>query len=100
MKPIHAVRCTFLSALMAVVGNDLEAAPFGTAFNYQGRLATGTTASNGSYDFQFSLWDSAGSGATLIGTTQAVSNVSVSNGYFTAAIDFGAAAFNGEARWL
>jgi hypothetical protein len=76
------------------------AAPFGTAFTYQGRLSTGANGSNGLYDYRFSLWDAAGSGATLIGTTQEVDSVTVSNGLFTVNLDFGPGAFNGASRWL
>jgi trimeric autotransporter adhesin len=97
---MRGIQIVVLIGLIGDFTRDLQAAPFGTAFNYQGRLSSGTNASNGVYDFQFSLWDSAGSGATLFGATQAVNGVSVSNGYFTATIDFGAGAFNGEARWL
>src|SRR4051794_11313992 len=77
------------------------AAPLGTAFMYQGRLASGTNFGNGLYDFKFSLWDAPGSGATLINATQTLSNVNVAtNGLFTVSLDFGTGAFNGEARWL
>ena len=36
------------------------AAPLGTAFTYQGRLANGTTPANGIYDFTFALVDDSG----------------------------------------
>ena len=54
---------------------------------------------NGFFDFDVSLWDAA-TGGTLIGATNTLSTVMVSNGLFTISPDFGAAAFNGNARWL
>jgi hypothetical protein len=77
----------------------LSASPLGTAFTYHGQLQQSGSPVNSLCDFQFSLWDASTTG-TLIGTTQAVNNVSVSNGLFTALLDFGAGAFNGDARWL
>jgi hypothetical protein len=60
-------------------------------------------------DFTFSLWDAAGSGSppaggNQIGGYQTINAVAVSNGLFTVTLngggEFGANAFNGEARWL
>jgi hypothetical protein len=77
----------------------LFASPLGTAFTYQGHVQQAGVPINGPCDFQFSLWDAA-SGGSLIGATQTVSSVSVSNGLFTVTLDFGAGAFNADARWL
>ncbi len=79
-------------------GVGIQAA-LGTAFTYQGQLKQGGNPVNGVCDFQFSLWDAA-SGGAQIGSTQTAANVSVSNGLFTVQLDFGAGAFNGDARWL
>jgi hypothetical protein len=77
------------------------AAPFGSAFTYQGRLdASGSPAADGRYDFRFTLH----SDATIIspvGTAVPVIAVPVTNGLFTVQLDFLAPAFtSGEARWL
>lgn len=81
----------------------LDAAPaaaLGTGFTYQGQLKKDGATVNGTCDFQFSLWDAASDG-TQIGTTQTRTNVAVSNGLFTIPdLDFGALAFQGDARWL
>jgi len=80
-------------------------AALGTAFTYQGQLKKAGNPVNGTCDFQFSLWDAAGSGSpptggNQIGSTQTKTGVSVSNGLFTVQLDFGADAFQGDARWL
>ncbi|MBC7263072.1 MAG: hypothetical protein H5T64_01800 [Chloroflexi bacterium] len=76
------------------------ATPVGTAFTYQGRLIKDGNPVNGTADIQFSLWDAA-AGGTQIGTTQTKTNVNVTNGVFTIPdLDFGATAFQGDARWL
>jgi trimeric autotransporter adhesin len=72
----------------------------GTAFTYQGQLMLNGTAVSGVCDFQFRLYNAL-SGGSQIGATQTKSSVAVGKGLFTVAnLDFGAGAFNGEARWL
>lgn len=73
--------------------------PVGTAFTYQGQLKDGDNPANGAYDFQFALYDAA-SGGTQIGLTVSVNDLTVTNGLFTTQLDFGASAFNGNARYL
>ncbi len=70
-----------------------------SSFTYQGKLNDGGIGANGNYDFQFALFDSQTSG-TQVGTTQTVSNVTVSGGVFSASLDFGASAFPGASRFL
>lgn len=66
-----------------------------TAFTYQGRLDSLGDAAGGVYDMRFSLYDGVSS-PTQIGPTQCVDNIVVTDGIFTATIDFGAQ-FNGAA---
>jgi hypothetical protein len=54
---------------------------------------------DGLYDFEFKLFDSAVDGAQ-VGVTVPVDDLEVAEGLFTAPLDFGVGAFNGEARWL
>ncbi len=71
-----------------------------TAFTYQGHLKKEGKPINGTCDLQFSLWNAA-TGGTQVGTLQTKTNVTVSNGNFTIPdLDFGAGAFQGDARWL
>jgi hypothetical protein len=93
-------------------GASLSAEPFGTAFTYQGWLTQSGVPLNGNADFQFSLWDAAGSGSPPTGGNQIgvmlafdgagghPPPVTISNGRFTVQLDFGAPAFASDARWL
>ena len=89
---------TLCSLVLALASAQLNAAPLGTAFTYQGRLTDGGTA-NGSYDLTFKLFDAL-NGPSQVGTTVTNSATSLSNGLFTVALDFGEGMFTGSARWL
>lgn len=70
----------------------------GTAFTYQGELRQNSAAVSGNVDLIFQLYDApiGGNqvGATLNFTAGNGNPVTVSNGLFTVALDFGALAFN------
>ncbi len=83
-----------LSALL------LLAVPAGaqtTAFTYQGQLSATNAPANGLYDFQFQLVDAYTNAVTAPLTN---APVAVTNGFFTTVLNFGAAVFDGSARWL
>lgn len=80
-------------------GNRALTSAFGTSFTYQGQLKNGGVAVNNTCDFQFGLWDANISG-NLVGVTTTVTSIPVTNGLFTAPIDFGNTAFTGGDRWL
>jgi len=69
-----------------------------TRFTYQGRLALNGVPANGVFDFRFTLTDAPSGGNTL--GTYSSTFTSVSNGLFTALVDFGGDAFDGNARWM
>ncbi|HEX5217970.1 MAG TPA: hypothetical protein VFZ59_00245 [Verrucomicrobiae bacterium] len=71
----------------------------GNAVTYQGRLNTGVNPATGIYDFEFSLFADATGGSILDGPLTNLA-VSVSNGLFTAEVNFGKSAFPGDQRWL
>jgi hypothetical protein len=73
--------------------------PAGSGFTYQGKLKEGANPANGQYDFQFALYDAA-TGGSQVGPLLTLANQTVTDGLFTVTLDFGAAAFNGESRWL
>ena len=82
---------------LALPGAAFAASPMGTAFTYQGQLTSGSNPANGSYDFDFTLYDSPTNGAQVGGVWAMA--VPVVNSYFQVTLDFGNA-FNGDARWL
>jgi hypothetical protein len=88
-----------LVVLLGIGQTRVSAVTMGTAFTYQGRFTSGGSPANGSFDFQFSLFDAATAG-TQVGSTITKTSVSVADGYFTTALDFGSGAFTGNARWL
>jgi hypothetical protein len=78
----------------------------GNAFTYQGYLTDGGSPANGLYDFFFSLYADA-AGTQWVTDADAVANVSVVDGLFTAVVDVTDAMWgdvyfylNGDARWL
>jgi hypothetical protein len=93
-----SVLCLAVAGGLALSGSA-KAAPLGTAFSYQGRLTDGATLANGIYDLRFALCDSASGGAT-VGTAITNAAMTISNGIFTAILDFGTNAFDGSARWI
>jgi len=74
-------------------------APVGAAFTYQGQLTSGGTPVNGRCDFQFRLFDGP-DGSGQVGPTLERTGVEVTGGFFVVQLDFGASAFDGNARYL
>ena len=72
-------------------------ANMGTGFTYQGRLLSGGSPANGSFNMTFGLFDVASGGTAL--ATVGPNSVSVANGLFNVVLDFGQN-FDGQARWL
>jgi hypothetical protein len=94
--------CLLLAAAGSAAAQENPLAPsvaLGSGFTYQGRLVDNNTPASGNFDFLFLLYD-ASLGGAQVGGTVTVNDLAVSDGYFTAAPDFGAAVFNGQARWL
>lgn len=69
-----------------------------SAFSYQGKLVDNSSPANGSYDFQFKLFDAL-TGGTQQGSTFTVNGVTVTGGIFTVNLDFGGN-FPGTDRFL
>jgi hypothetical protein len=87
---------TFLCALNSQLST---ARAQGTAFIYQGQLGDGGSPANGTYDVQFTLYATITTGSAIAGPVTN-SATAVSNGLFTATIDFGPGAFTGSSDWL
>jgi hypothetical protein len=88
-----------LLALLISPSNFVTAAPLVAPFTYQGRLQITNSPANGSYDFQFAIFDAANGGLQL-GSTITQPGLDVNNGFFTTTLDFGPGVFDGKARWL
>ena len=98
----YVLRCVQLFVLVLVVCAVTSRAQT-TEFTFQGRLQDGGGSANGSYDFQFTLWDSLSGGTQQpqpSPVTVTKTNVAVSSGIFTVQLDFGASAFPGADRFL
>lgn len=73
--------------------------PASTAFSYQGRLTEEGAPANGAYEFEFRLYD-AQAGGNLVASIPGPYGIDVTDGYFTARLDFGSAAFSGVQLFL
>jgi hypothetical protein len=74
--------------------------PLGLSFTYQGQLKDiSGNPINDNCDLRFLLYG-AEIGGSQVGPIQEKTAVAVTGGYFTVVLDFGSAAFTGEARWL
>lgn len=87
-----------ICAAVALLTYTARAVPLGTSFSYQGKLMDGGQPASGSYEFEFTLYDAETAGNSL--GTLTLEEVPVSDGVFTVQLDYGAAAFDGNARWL
>ena len=88
-----------LGALFVFNPPDLFAQ--GTLFTYQGHLSANGIPYTGTAEIAPTLWNAASGGQPVATNTSPVVTVTVSNGLFTALLDFGSAPFeSGAARWL
>lgn len=85
--------------MLLLGGNGVRAAEVGTAFTYQGQLTKSGVPANGPFDFQFILFD-APTGGNPIGPVIRKEGMLVTGGDFGVQLDFGAGAFDGQARWI
>ncbi len=100
MKPMLC-RILAMPVLMALLFLNLQPSTVhaqGTAYTYQGRLNSGGTSANGSYDIAFTLFATNTSGVAIAGPVTN-SGVNVTSGLFTTTVDFGNA-FTGGSNWL
>ena len=94
MRYLKVLVLIFATAIL--FSNRASAQP--TAFTFQGSLQNSAMPANGNYDFEFALY-SVLAGGVQFGPTVAVNNVVVTNGIFTARLDFGSQ-FSGGTRYL
>ena len=96
-KSIRSLVAVFLF-LLALAALPLAVQAQGSAFTYQGRLMESNAPANGTFEFEFSLYDRLAGGSNL--GTLTLEETPVTNGLFTVVLDFGMGAFNGAERWL
>ena len=90
-------RSWVLAAVGLLLGPALAHAQ-NNAFTYQGRLTSDSLAADGSYDFEFRLFDALTLGNQQ-GSTLSLPGVAVSGGTFTVGLNFGNV-FDGSQRFL
>jgi hypothetical protein len=89
---------SLLIATLALAAHFAGAAPLSTAINYQGRLLEGGTPANGKYDLRCVIWTDASNGVVEGVITNP--DVVVSEGLFTASLDFGGTLDPSFSAWL
>ncbi len=85
--------------LRVAIAATLGGVALGMPFTYQGRLVDGASLANGDYELTFRVFDGLTAG-TQVGSDVVVASAGVTNGLFTATLDFGDGVFNGASRWL
>lgn len=92
----HIVGHSILLLLFIVSANSAELPP---TLIYHGKLSESSLPANGRYDMRFSLFDSPTGGNVLASPVDA-SNLLVTNGEFSAELNFGQSPFDGDSLWL
>ncbi len=88
------------AAVVMILASGASAqTPLGSAFTYQGELRQSGAPATGAADLRFRLYTAQTAGSQ-VGNEVAVNGAPLSAGRFGAALDFGAAAFGPDARWL
>ncbi len=93
-----ASTCTAAFAILSSVIAPASVAAVSTAFTYQGQVVQNGTPVDGSCDFRFLLFATAEGGAAS--TQNAIDDVPVEGGVFSATIDFGGSFTDGVDRFL
>lgn len=86
-------------AMLTISSPIWTASAQGTAFTYQGKLDSGASTANGTYNLEFTLY-STNNGGTPVAGPVTNNDVAVTNGLFTVTIDFGSSVWNGQTNWL
>jgi hypothetical protein len=88
-----------LLLLLLTVQTRTQARAQGTAFTYQGRLASGGSPANGCYDLTFTVFNASTNGLAVGGPLTNAA-ITISNGLFLTTLDFGPGVFTGLNCWL
>ncbi|HAB19619.1 MAG TPA: hypothetical protein PLX89_26405 [Verrucomicrobiota bacterium] len=90
-------RFSLLLALLYFLASVIHITAQSAAFTYQGRLTSGGGPANGRYDFQFTLFDAENDGSP-VGDPITFSAMGLTNGLFTASLDYDTSVFAGQDR--
>ena len=94
---MYKIVATLLAAALGLAAGSLAHGQ--SPFTYQGWLNDGGRAANGVYQMKFTM-HAVEIGGGVLGAPLTEAAVMVSNGLFTATLDFGEGMFNGNRRWL
>jgi hypothetical protein len=97
MRTTNTIRNFILAAFALLLFSTVAVAQT-TEFTYQGHIKNGGTPANGSYDFEFALFDDLSAGSQF-GLTLTRLSVPVAGGVFSVKLDFGSN-FPGANRFL
>lgn len=86
---IRSLTAAAIIAVSSVAATTTHAQLINDSFTYQGNLNDGGTPANGMYDITFTIYSSEVGGFPLINGTVIVNNVEVTDGLFSAEVDFG-----------
>ncbi|MFZ4574040.1 MAG: hypothetical protein ACOYN0_06560 [Phycisphaerales bacterium] len=90
------------SRVLSILGSlalTAAAAAQSTAFTYQGELKSSGVPANGTFDLRFSLFNAAGGGLVMTAPV-CIDNLQVTDGHFSATIDFGRAFVTAGSRFI
>lgn len=106
MRILDRIQSVAIAFLILAIPASHAQTPLSSGVTYQGQLMQSGSPADGAFPMVFTLWDAAAGGAQ-VGPTLAFNGVSgnpppvaVTDGLFSVVLDFGANAYNGDARWL
>src|SRR5262245_23506777 len=99
LNPVSIGRTLSRALICAATAFAPAAFAQNSTFTYQGKLDDSGRPATGLYELSFDLFETAQYGAALA-TTTPPRPIAVTNGLFTAVLDFGSTHFNGSPRWL
>lgn len=94
----RATRMMLVTVTLFAAADRIAADPVSSAVTFQGQLKQDGKPVDGTCEFFFSLYDAETNGTSVADVGPAT--LDVTDGLFSVELDFGAAAFDGDARWI
>jgi hypothetical protein len=98
MRVSPLVRSTLVACAFLTTTGIASAQTLGSAITYQGTFADAGVPASGNYDFEFVLFTVATGGTAVQTVTK--TGVAVNGGLINTLVDFGAATYNGQVKWV